>query len=676
MKEEKKTVSKWKNIWKFNTVKKKLIVSMTALAIIPTVLLGIVSNQITQNVMKEQIASASLQTTTQIDHSINNFLLGAESQLNLLANNINFTQFHLNPDNKEYGFYLLEGTGKSQPDYQAVFFASAEKDFVLYPRQVLPDGYDPTEREWYREAVNANGKVVIGNPYQDATTKKTVITISQAVISQGEVVGVVGIDLNLQKLSKETNQVIIGKNGHSFILAKDGTAITHNDGKIVGTKEQTKLKLWKDVSAKLEGYSEYEYKGVENFSSFTTNKQTGWKIISTLEQKEIEDSSNAIELISLIMMVAIALISTLIAYLIGRKIAGNLNIIQTAFKTASEGDLTTRVTIKTKDEFKELEKDFNHMMDELSLSLKNVEESSKHVLQTSSNLSAMTAETSASVYEVAQAIGEIAQGTNLQADNAQTSASQIQELSERLNGISHSTNEMNELSQQSTQLGNKGLEQVGLLTEKSNQTKQATVEIGQIVKEVESKMEEINKFIDTISGITGETNMLALNAQIESAKAKEFGRGFAVVADRVRNLAEQSKKSATEIKQVVDSIKAVVQKAVMAMEQTQHIVGEQEVAVSETKEIFTEILHSIDNMVKKSDEVKESLTESQQNKEMVVKEIESISAVSQQTASATEEVSASAEEISATMEEFNRHANGLEGLSKKLDTEIKKFKLK
>ncbi|WP_088068939.1 methyl-accepting chemotaxis protein [Gottfriedia luciferensis] len=660
---------------RFNSVKTKLIATMTVLAIVPMASLGVVTNQYTQKAMKKDIAANTLQVTEEVSHGIDNFFLGVESQINLLADNINFTEFKENPNNAEYGSYLLEGTLKSRQNYQSVYFASAQKDFLLSPKQELPAGYDPTVRPWFTDAVSANGKVTISEPYQDATTKKMVITASKAVIHNGVITGVIGIDLDISKLTEDINKIVIGKKGYAFILARDGTALTYNDPKVIGTKEQTKLKLWQDMKNKTKGHSEYTYKGEGKFSTFLTNKRTGWKIVSTLKEQEIKDSTKPITYISSILMIIFALLSIGVAYLFGRSIANKVNQIQKAFKKASEGDLTTRVHVKTNDEFKDLESDFNHMMEQLSTSLGEVEKSSMTVLKTSSSLAAMTSETTTAVYEVTQAISEIANGATQQADYAQTSQAETSQLSERLDGISNSVNEMFEMSKQSTELSHKGLEQVQLLTEKSSETKVSTSKVDSIVKEVESRMEDINTILETISGITDQTNLLSLNASIESARAGEHGRGFAVVANEVRKLAEQSKASAIEIKQLIDNIKSVVKQAVIAMEQTHHVVGEQEVVVNETKVIFNEIIESIKEMVMKSDQVKDSVLESQQNKEMVMNAIESITDVSQEAAAGSEQVSASAEEISATMEEFSRHASGLQTLSEQLENEIKKFKL-
>jgi methyl-accepting chemotaxis protein len=215
---------------------------------------------------------------------------------------------------------------------------------------------------------------------------------------------------------------------------------------------------------------------------------------------------------------------------------------------------------------------------------------------------------------------------------------------------------------------------INTLIEKSNKTKIATSEVNDIVQDMNESTKQINAISEKIANITEQTNLLSLNASIESARAGEAGRGFAVVADEIRKLAEESKSSTEEIKAIIASIQMKSDTAVKAIALTENVVNEQELAVDQTQHIFSEILKSIEVMITKVNEVKMAIVDINEKKQLTVSEIENISFISEQTASASEEVSASSEEISATMEELTAHSSELQILAEQLGIEINKFK--
>ncbi|MCH6263909.1 methyl-accepting chemotaxis protein [Neobacillus citreus] len=671
MKQQRKT-----SRFNLKSSKTKLIAGVTAAALVPTISIAVISNVVTKGIIHDQVSNSTLQVTKEANAILDYKMEGVSSQLELVTNNINFTEFYQNPENVNYGFYLLEGVQKTGSDYASVYFATSKKDMILAPKTELPEGYDPTKRDWYKGAVEQNGKVYFSEPYEDAFTKKQVLTLAQTVKDKnGQLVGVAAIDIFMDKFANTINQIKIGKTGYMTILGPNGKYIFHPDTKRIGSTLPSSDPLAKALSKQKEGFSDYQINGKNTFSAFTSNEQIGWRFVSSLDEAEIVESANRIRDIGWILTAIFGVLTSLFAYFFGRRIANNVLTIKKALETASKGDFTARVTINTKDEFNDLEQSFNQTMEQLSSTLKNVEQTSKTVLETSSQLSLMTRETSASLSEVAVAIDEIAQGAGSQARNVNVSSEQMQDLSQQLDEISATSENMNLVSERSMELSNKGLEQVVFLTEKSSETKTSTNEVTSIVKEVDVRMGEINAIIEAITKITDQTNLLALNASIESARAGEHGRGFAVVANEVRKLAEQSRASAHEIKSIVDSIKTVVSKAVEAMERTNQAVTEQDIAVFQTKDIFNDILSAVHDLAKKAAEVQASIEESKENKDTVSQEMASITAVSEQTAAATEEVSASAEQISATMASFIEHANGLKELSELLDNDIKKFKL-
>ncbi|HEX3022694.1 MAG TPA: HAMP domain-containing methyl-accepting chemotaxis protein, partial [Lachnospiraceae bacterium] len=345
------------------------------------------------------------------------------------------------------------------------------------------------------------------------------------------------------------------------------------------------------------------------------------------------------------------------------------------FAKASEGDLTVNIAASTKDEFKDLAESFNAMIMNISTLMKSVTESSETVLETSTILADMSQDVTASISEVARAIEEVSNGAINQAQDAQDSNVEMENLSAKLDLINENSNVMEKLSNDTKILSSKGLSMIDVLIDKSNHTKVSTTNVNTIVVDMYESAKQINAISDTLSSITSQTNLLSLNASIESARAGEAGRGFAVVANEIRLLAEQSTASTEDIKGIIAGIQKKTDAVLEAIQSTQAVVNEQDVAVNQTKKIFDDILVSIERMIKQVDEVRTYIFNVVENKKTLETDIESISAISEETASASEEVTASTEEITATMEEFTRYSVDLKKLANQLEVEINRFKI-
>nr|WP_273129740.1 methyl-accepting chemotaxis protein [Bacillus weihaiensis] len=664
-----------KPLFRLNSIKTKLIANMLFLAIVPLFLLGYFSVNYAQDMIRKEVNASSLQVTKQVSSIVDQMVNGVTSQLHLLSNNINFTEFYSNPENATYGYFLLEGTSQSRADYTNLYFGSSQDDLLIAPKSTVSSDYKPTEQEWYTKAVSNPKQMIVSDPKRSSFSTKFVITISKAVLKSNNVIGVIAIDLDVEELAQGINEIVIGNNGYVVLIDTNGNLITHPNAELVGTDIVTTLPIWAKMQESKEGMGDYVYNGALKTSVFTTNELTNWRILSTLEENEFSSRTATMEKAIFLLFGLFIIISTVIALFISNRTSKNIFTIIRSFKTAASGNLTTRVELKAKDEFHELETHYNEMMESIQSALKTVESSSRTVLRTSTSLTSMTEETATSVGQVAQAIGEIAEGTSSQAENAKAGSTEMNELSKNLDSITNVSVQMNDLTLQTTELGNKGLKQISLLTEKSYETKNASKEVESVIKEVASHMTEINGFIQTISQITDQTNLLSLNASIEAARAGEHGKGFAVVANEVRTLADESRNAAEHIKEIIQTIQQVVKKAVDAVDGTKHVVMEQDTAVSATKEIFDQILTSLQEVTLKSEKVKDDVTTGHQSKEVMLSEMDQMLQISESTAASTQQVSAASEEISATMEEFTRFAQELQEISKELEQEISKFTL-
>jgi methyl-accepting chemotaxis protein len=625
------------------------------------------------SLLSKKLEVTSAQTLGEINRGISSYFGAMENPLNLLSMSYNFVNINTDSTVEPFMQGLLQDTKNCDESVTTSFFATEQGKFFLYPQIQLPEGYDARTREWYKLALEKKGQVVITHPYVSASDGKITITIAKTVEQNGKVVGVVGMDLDLNKFSESISSIKVGNEGYVSISDDKGIIIAHPKKELIGTDTMSKQTFWKNMQGKPTGFERYEFEGAKKFAVYQTSELTGWKIVASLPESELLTDTSQIMNIILLAVVVVALVSIVISLLLSNGISTNVKKVQEVIEKASNGDLTANVNIKSKDEFGELGNAFNTMIENISSLMKNVGLSSKSVLDTSSNLAAMSQETTAAVTQVAQAMDEISIGATKQAESSLDSATSMEDLSNKLDKISESTREMGSVSADTQKLSSDGLSMVKELITISNQTKNSAIEVGRLVEDVNNSMLQINAISETIAQITAKTNLLSLNATIEAARAGESGRGFAVVADEIRKLAEQSKNSTEEIKGIIKAIQEKSIAAVEAMNDTETVVNEQTKVVNNTEKVFDEILNGVIVLTDKVKEIEQSTLEIQNKKDDVVSQIENVSSISEETASATEEVSASTEEITATMNEFTQYAEQLQQLSEKLENEIAKF---
>lgn len=655
---------------KLNNIRTKLIISLVAICIIPLLITGISSYNKSKGILEKKLSVTSAQTLNEMNSGLNNYFEAYEDFISLTAENYDITDVDVD-DNIKYVPDLLKRIKNCDDDILSVYYGTASGKFNNQPYVKMPDGYDSTTRPWYKQAVENKGNVIITHPYKDASTGDNVITIAKTVEKNGQVVGVVALDCTLATLSQKMAEKQLGDTGYVYIIDTDGTIIAHKDKTLINTPSS----IFDKVGSGDNGFIKYTLDGVNKFAVYKVNQLTGWRIVSVMQEAELTKDTKAILFNDSLIMLIMLIIAVIMSLRLSKGISNNINKLKEVFSKASDGDLTVSMTASTKDEFNDLALSFNSMMKNVSTLMNNVTKSSNTVLETSTSLASMSEEITASITEVAKAITDVAQGATEQVENAHRGVFEIEALSKDLDNINKNSNEMHNISNNTKDLSSKGLSMIKTLTEKSNKTKTSTIQVIEIVQDMNKSTKQINTISDTISSITEQTNLLSLNASIESARAGEAGRGFAVVANEIRKLAEQSKTATTEIKKIINNVQQKSDIAVKAIAETEEVVNEQEVAVEQTQQIFNEISKSIEAMISKVDEIKSATVSIDKKKQSTITQIENVSFISEQTASASEEVTASTEEITATIEELAKHSNELQLLAEQLGAEINKFKI-
>jgi methyl-accepting chemotaxis protein len=654
---------------RFNSIRVKLVISLVGICVIPLIIGGYSSYLKSRSILNEKLKVTSQQNISEVNSGIDDYFNGFINMITMAANDSDVVNGQASNIQE-----VLQNLKQTSGDIVSVTYGTVDGKYQKYPEGKVKEGYDPRERVWYKQASEHRGQVIVTEPFKNAESNSNVVSVARCVVNNGSEVAVISMDISLDKFAEKVSKKLIGSTGYVYIADIDGkNMVSHPKKELIGTDEASKLPIWSSVKSSKSGFLSYTFNGAQKFGAYETNSITGWKLVASMDEKELTNDTNPILYTTLFIMLGMLVIAIGLSLILSKGIAQNIRKLKEVFAKASDGDLTVSITATTKDEFKDLAESFNQMIGNISALMNSVTKSSKEVLETSSNLASMSEEVTASIEEVAKAIEEVSAGATNQAQSAQNGAEEMNELSVGLDKVSVGSNEVDRLSTNTKELGAKGLSMIATLIEKSNKTKIATTEVKDIVQDMNESTKKINTISETISRITEQTNLLSLNASIESARAGEAGKGFAVVAEEIRKLAEQSKGSTEEIKIIIANIQQKSDTAVNAIKSTENVVSEQDVAVGETKEIFNEILKSIETMINKVEEIKVSIVEIDGKKRRVVGEIEDISSISQETASASEEVTASTEEISSAMNKFTNYAEELRELAEKLEDEIKKF---
>lgn len=390
--------------------------------------------------------------------------------------------------------------------------------------------------------------------------------------------------------------------------------------------------------------------------------------------------SNSLDLpkatsIMIITIIASILLSGIISFIIHRNIVRPLRDMQSLMAKTELGDLTVKGTYHSKDEVGQLTQSFNRMVAELRKVIQQVTLSAETVSASAEELTASAEETSKASQQIALTVQEVAEGASKQAESAENTSKIMTIMTEGVQQISSNTEHVSDATFDTTNKVKSGNDAI-LSAEKQMISMQENVNrLSDVVRGLGERSKEIEKISGLIAQIAGQTNLLALNAAIEAARAGEQGRGFAVVADEVRKLAEQSSFSATQISQLIHNIQMETAEAVKSMEQTVNEVSSGIVLVNTAGDAFEQIENSVSLVANEIHQVVSSVLQLTTGAEKIGKSVYLISEVAEMNASGTQNISAATEEQLASMEEISASALSLSNTAHELQQIISRFKV-
>lgn len=440
--------------------------------------------------------------------------------------------------------------------------------------------------QWFYESLKSKDSYTIGLDISEASGKATVF-INYLMKLDGQTTAIAGVGKPLDEMTNLINQYRIGQSG-TITLVEDTGRIQLHPNKEYSGKQITELEGSEDLTPLLSN-TEYDslhttIKGSEYIVASLPLNNLNSRVIAVVPYSELYSELEAITTQTSLFALFIAFLFIGASYVVFKALIKPIVIVSKALEEIGNqgGDLTKRLKVKGNDELAELARGFNSFVETLHSIVKDAVEVSKNLKSSNEKVMNVVSETvtisndqqqktdmvAAAINEMASTVSEIAQNASNAADAAKEAKSESDTGRRVLNDAVGSINQMAESISDSTNA------------------------VNTLAEDITS----INSVLDVIKGISEQTNLLALNAAIEAARAGEQGRGFAVVADEVRTLAQKTQESTEEIQNMIERLQNSAQKTVESMGQGQRITQLGVDAASKASESIGIISGSIDDI--------------------------------------------------------------------------------
>lgn len=376
-----------------------------------------------------------------------------------------------------------------------------------------------------------------------------------------------------------------------------------------------------------------------------------------------------------IVLVIVIMVSVILVLVFTRKINKRLNALKSAFESAGNGDMTIEVSDKTGDELSELSVYYNKMRMKLNDTIQTVQQSALQLASASQQLSAGAEETNQTSEKITEAVQQIANGAQDQITRIENSESSLKQASADIRDISANTAaiaDKGQLAQSKADIGQKEIANVQAQMDAIHQSIQKS---GEIIHQLDGRSKQIEQILSVITQIADQTNLLALNAAIEAARAGEQGKGFAVVADEVRKLAEESQQSAGQISKLIIEIQKDMNRSARSVEHVKTEAAEGVTMIQRTRDAFKEIAAATGEISAEISDLSASVTNISASAHQINDSFTANTADIKESTKNTRQAAALTEEQFAAMEEITAASETLSQLAEELTGIISQFKM-